>query len=78
MLPGVRCALARRYTARLGLVAEGEDPAYVMAQLGHTDPQMTLGPYARALTSKSRRAHRALSGADEVSPVAAAQQVATS
>jgi integrase len=47
------------------LVAEDEDPAYVMAQLGHTDPKMTLGLYARALTSKSRRAHRALSGAAE-------------
>ena len=34
-----------------------------MAQLGHTDPKMTLGLYARALTSKSRRADRALSGA---------------
>jgi integrase len=48
------------------LVAEGEDPAYVMQQLGHTDPKMTLGLYARALKSKSRRANRALSGAGEV------------
>jgi integrase len=40
------------------LVAEGEDPAYVMAQLGHTDPKMTLGLYARALATKSRRADR--------------------
>jgi len=44
------------------LVAEGEDPAYVMAQLGHTDSKMTLELYARALTSKSRRADRALPG----------------
>jgi integrase len=44
------------------LVAEGEDPAYVMQQLGHSDPKMTLGLYARALTSKRRRACRALSG----------------
>jgi integrase len=42
------------------LVSEGEDPAYVMAQLGHADPKMTLGLYARGLTSKSRRADRAL------------------
>ncbi len=38
------------------LVAEGEDPAYVMQQMGHTDPKMTLGLYAKALTSKRRRA----------------------
>jgi integrase len=42
------------------LVAEDEDPAYVMAQLGHTDAKMTLGLYAQALKSKSRRADRAL------------------
>ena len=40
-----------------GLVAEGEDPAYVMQQLGHTDPKMTLGLYAKALKSKRRRPH---------------------
>jgi hypothetical protein len=38
-------------------VAEGEDPAYVMQQLGHTDPKMTLGLYAKALKSKRRRPH---------------------
>jgi len=48
------------------LVAEKEDPAYVMAQLGHTDAKMTLGLYAQALKSKCRRADRALSGAGEV------------
>lgn len=46
----------RRYFASW-LVAEGEDPAYVMAQLGHTDPKMTLGLYAKALKSKRRRPH---------------------
>ena len=30
----------------------------MMQQLGHTDPQMTLGLYARALKSKRRRADR--------------------
>ena len=29
------------------LVALGEDPAYVMAQLGHTDASFTLSVYAR-------------------------------
>ena len=35
-----------------------------MAQMGHEDPQMTLSIYAKALKSKSRRAHarRALTG----------------
>jgi nucleoside-diphosphate-sugar epimerase len=41
-----------------GLVAEGEDPAYVMQQLGHTDPKMTLGLYAKALKSKRREPDR--------------------
>jgi hypothetical protein len=36
-----------------------------LAQLGHTDPKMTLGLYAQTLKSKSRRADRALSGAGE-------------
>lgn len=52
------------------LVAEGEDPAYVMAQMGHTDPKMTLGLYARALTTKRRRAAQmadAANGDDRVS-----------
>ena len=40
------------------LVAEGEDPAYVVQQLGHTDPKMTLGLYARALQSKRRHPPR--------------------
>jgi len=33
-----------------------------MAQLGHTDPKITLELYARALTNKSRRAERSLPG----------------
>ena len=48
---------ALRRTFASWLVAEGEDPAYVMGQLGHTDPKMTLGLYARALKSKRRRPH---------------------
>ena len=46
-----------RRTFASWLVAEGEDPAYVMAQMGHTDPDMTLGLYAKALRSKRRRPH---------------------
>jgi integrase len=57
-LPGGLSPHALRRSFASWLVAEGEDPAYVMAQLGHTDPTMTLGLYARALTSKSRRADR--------------------
>lgn len=26
---------------------------YVMAQAGHTDPKMTLGPYAKVMASKT-------------------------
>jgi hypothetical protein len=33
------------------LVALGKDPRYVMAQLGHTYPTVTLGIYAQAMTS---------------------------
>lgn len=46
------------------LIGEGEDVAYVQQQLGHEDPSMTLGIYAKALRSKSRRPHarRALAG----------------
>jgi integrase len=36
----------RRTFASL-LLATGADVPYVMAQLGHTDPKMTLGVYAR-------------------------------
>jgi integrase len=40
------------------LVALGRDPAYVMAQLGHTDPGFTLRVYAHAMRfSDDERAH---------------------
>ena len=45
-----------RRTFASWLIGAGEDVAYVMDQLGHTDPQMTLGLYAQALKSKRRRA----------------------
>lgn len=38
------------------LLAEGEDVPYVQAQMGHTDPTMTLGAYARAVKSGRRSA----------------------
>jgi hypothetical protein len=57
-------------------MAEGEDPAYVMAQLWHTDPKMTLGLYAKELRSKSRRADRALPGDINSTPVEARQAAA--
>jgi hypothetical protein len=42
-----------RHTFASLLVACGEDPATVMAQLGHTDPQFTLRVYAHVM----RRGH---------------------
>lgn len=44
---------ALRHTFASLLVLSGADPAYVMAQLGHTDPKFTLRVYAHAL----RRQH---------------------
>lgn len=35
------------------LVAIGEDPVYVMGQLGHTDPAFTLKVYAQQMTSRN-------------------------
>jgi integrase len=48
---------ALRRTFASWLIAEGEDAAYVMDQLGHADSKMTLDLYARALKSKRRRPH---------------------
>ena len=46
------------------LISEGEDPAYVMEQAGHTDPSVTLGVYARAVRNgrRSARSRRRLAG----------------
>jgi integrase len=38
---------------RLALLATGADVPYVMAQLGHEDPKMTLGVYAKVIASKT-------------------------
>src|SRR3954452_23478625 len=45
-----RCPCTRRSAAMATAL-------YVMQQLGHTDPKMTLGLYAKALKSKRRRSH---------------------
>ncbi|HMJ02272.1 MAG TPA: site-specific integrase [Conexibacter sp.] len=42
----------RRTFASL-LLASGADVPYVMAQLGHADPKMTLGVYAKVIASKT-------------------------
>jgi integrase len=36
------------------LVATGNDPVYVMGQMGHTDPKFTVKVYARAATARRR------------------------
>lgn len=53
-----------RRTLASWLIAENEDLAYVMNQVGHTDPKMTLGLYAKALRSKRRRSHTSIGPAD--------------
>jgi integrase len=49
---------ALRRTCASVLVALGKDPRYVMAQLGHTDPTVTLGIYAQAMTSSDNDRER--------------------
>ena len=52
------------------LVALGEDPAYVMAQMGHTDPSLTLRVYAQQMRRRDgeRDRLRALVNGDERVP----------
>jgi integrase len=57
LLPDSLSPHSLRRTFASWLIAEGEDVAYVMAQLGHRSPDMTLGLYAKALRSKRRRPH---------------------
>ena len=53
---GLTLHALRRTCASL-LVALGKDPRYVMAQMGHTDPTVTLGIYAQVMnTSEDDRA----------------------
>jgi integrase len=60
----------RRTFASL-LLAAGADVPYVMAQLGHTDPKMTLGVYAKVIATKTDhgQALDALVGATESAPI---------
>jgi integrase len=44
---------ALRRTCISLLLATGADVPYVMAQVGHTDPKMTLGVYAQVIASKT-------------------------
>ena len=52
------------------LVALGEDPAYVMAQMGHTDPTLTLRVYAQQMRRRDgeRERLRALVNGEEWVP----------
>ncbi len=44
------------------LVALGKDPAYVMAQMGHTDPAITIGIYSKVMRPEDRARLRAIVG----------------
>ncbi len=57
-LPGKLSPHALRRTFASWLIGAGDDVAYVMDQLGHTDPKMTLGVYANVIRT-GRPASRA-------------------
>ena len=59
------------------LVALGEDPAYVMAQMGHTDAKFTLSVYAKAMQRRDgeRERLRALVNGEAVAQDIAADLV---
>ncbi len=61
-LPDGISAHKLRHTFASLLVACGEDPAYVMAQMGHTDPAFTLRVNAHAMRrdEEARRRLKAL------------------
>ena len=40
------------------LIARGDDPAYVMGQMGHASPAMTLSMYARAMQRRDGEGER--------------------
>lgn len=62
---GLTLHALRRTFASL-LIAIGKDPAYVMGQVGHTDPTVTLGLYAKVMSvgDEDRERLRALVGGD--------------
>jgi integrase len=57
-------ALRRTYASVL--VAIGNDTAYVIGQLGHTDPAVTYGKYAKAIRPEDRERLRTLAEGVEV------------
>jgi integrase len=63
---GVTLHALRRTFCSL-LVALGRDPAYVMKQMGHSDPTVTLGIYAKVMDAREedRARLRSLVGLDE-------------
>jgi integrase len=56
-LPAGVTAHKLRHTFASILIAVGRDPAYVMAQLGHTDPAFTLRVYAHAMRGEEWERH---------------------
>jgi integrase len=69
---------ALRRTFASVLFALGRELPYVMAQLGHSDPKMTLGVYAKVMLGgeEERGALRALVGSVGAEPEAAVASVA--
>ena len=61
-----------RHTFASLLAACGEDPAYVMAQLGHTDPKFTLRVYTHLMRRRDgeRERLRALVGGADWAEIA--------
>ena len=62
-----------RHTFASILVACGEDPASVMAQLGHTDPKFTLRIYTHVMRRDSAERQRLMALVDGDTPEAAAE-----
>jgi len=53
------------------LVAIGNDPRYVMDQIGHTNPTVTLGIYAQLMrvSDEDRQRLRALPGGEPIDDI---------
>jgi integrase len=65
-LPDGMTLHALRRTFGSVLIALGHDNAYVMGQMGHTSPMMTLGVYAKSIRPEERARLRALVNGDDV------------
>jgi hypothetical protein len=68
-----------RHTFTSILTALGSDPAYVMGQLGHTDPKFTLRVYNHMMRrgAGEREALRALVEGREMAPIGTGTQTAS-